>query len=95
MKMELSRAEGAFDYTDRGDARLFGELPGRVLVTFEQGIEDKLKRRANEKTLNFAVLGNMEPGGLQIVDKSSGSYEWPLDALQSAYEGSIPSLMAH
>ncbi len=88
----------AFNYTSRADARLFGELPGRVLVSLanEPGSK-RLEARAREMGLGFVSnLGeSTEPGVLRVVDTNESVHEWTLSELQSAYERSIPSLMAH
>lgn len=96
--LELDLSADAFAYSDRADARMFGELPGRVLVTLaNERDSQQLQERAGELGLNFNPnLGRfMEPDGLRVVDTNGSSYEWPLSELQSAYERSIPALMVH
>jgi len=88
----------SFEYTKRADARLFGELPGRVLVVLANDPDSsKMQVRAAELGLGFiSMLGNTtEQEVLRVVDANSSVYEWSLSELQSAYERSIPSLMVH
>jgi phosphoribosylformylglycinamidine synthase len=96
--LELHLEGEPFEYSKRADARLFGELPGRVLVTLANDPDCKrLEARAKELGLGFVSnLGKtMEPAVLRVVDTNGDTHEWMLSELQSAYERSIPLLMTH
>ncbi|MEA2554032.1 MAG: phosphoribosylformylglycinamidine synthase subunit PurL, partial [Fimbriimonadaceae bacterium] len=98
LELDLSNAQEAFDYTERADARLFGELPGRVLVLLaNEPDSQKIQNLAKERGIGFIpVIGRTrEPDSLRVVDTNGSAHEWALSELQSAYERSIPSLMVH
>ena len=88
----------AFDYSKRTDSKMFGELPGRVLVTLANDrVSKTLAERAEAIGLRFTsnLADSVEPTALRVVDTDGRTHEWTLSELQSAYERSIPSLMTH
>jgi len=87
-----------FAYTTRSDARLFGELPGRVLVTLANERDSaELALSAEAAGLRFTsnLASSVEPSVFRVVDTDGSVQDWTLSELQSAYEQSIPSLMTH
>jgi phosphoribosylformylglycinamidine synthase len=96
--LQVNVAGESFDYAKRSDARFFGELPGRVLVTLANDPDcERLRAKAEALGLGFTsnLAESVEPSVFRVIDTDGRVYEWPLSELQSAYEGSIPSLMAH
>jgi phosphoribosylformylglycinamidine synthase len=96
--MHVTLTGDAFNYSSRADARMFGELPGRVLVTLANDRDSqKLAERAEALGLRFTsnLASAVEPCEFRVVDSSGDMHEWTLSELQSAYERSIPSLMTH
>jgi phosphoribosylformylglycinamidine synthase len=63
-------------------ARLFGELPPRIVVSVVPGDLEILQALAVESDVACAVIGRVAGGGLRIL----GRDEIPIDALRRAYE---------
>ncbi len=86
----------AFQGATRTDAKLFGEVPGRVLVGFDPKDEAAIRSKLPEG-LRFAVLGAYDAGttDVTVCDGGKAVLTVGVDALKAAYEGAIPSLMAH
>lgn len=96
--LQVTLTGSDFNYSARADARLFGELPGRVLVTLANDLDSaKLAERAEALGLRFTsnLASSVEPSEFRVVDTDGSMHEWTLSELQSAYEQSIPSLMTH
>jgi phosphoribosylformylglycinamidine synthase len=81
-----------FDYSSRTDAKLFGELPGRVLVCIPEGSDAQaLQEAAAGKGLQFAVVGSYEASQQSLRIGSVLNVE--IGELRAAYEGAIPAIM--
>ena len=96
--LEVTISGGGFNPDARADSRLFGELPGRVLVTLANDPDSKkLAQRAEALGLGFTsnLARTVEASVFRVADLDGGLHEWMLSELQSSYEGSIPSLMSH
>jgi phosphoribosylformylglycinamidine synthase II len=96
--LQVTLTGEAFDYSARADARLFGELPGRVLVTLANDLDSqKLIEKAEALGLRFTsnLASSLEPYEFRVVDSDGKVHEWALTELQSSYERSIPLLMIH
>jgi phosphoribosylformylglycinamidine synthase subunit PurL len=72
----------------RLDAKLFGEVPGRVLVTSDK--REALQQIADQKGLGLQRIGRFGEG----IELVIGEHRWRVEDLVEAYEGAIPSAMA-
>ena len=70
----------------RPDAVLFGEVPGRVIVTVKDLKAAQAAAKESELTLKYLA----SVGGSSI---SIGEYSISLEAAQLAYETAIPTAM--
>ena len=76
----------------RHDAIVFGEAPGRVIVSSDQ--PHRLKGAAKEAGLGFMLVG--KTAGREVCLKVGDELlTWTLDELRDAYEGAIPRAMKH
>ena len=76
----------------RDEARLFGEIPGRVLVSTKSVL--KLEQLADKYSLNLMPVGHVGSGeGLQIA-LGDVKLSWTKRELEDAFEGSISRVMA-
>ncbi len=74
-------------------AVLFGEAPGRVLVSYPPDGKAAIERACSEAMLDFAEIGEMR-GDRLALELQERSYSWSLDDLAYAFERSIPEAMA-
>lgn len=85
----------AFTYTSRRDAKLFGELPGRVVVACQPGNESTILDKAKTAGLKAQIVGTFGKG-TQLTIKASGKTDtWNLAELRDAFESTISSVLAH
>lgn len=87
-------------FTQRMDARLFGELPGRVLVgvsneALRSGTVDELWDLAEELHLSLHCVGTYDFSyrKLQILSPSRVLIERSVEELRQVYESAIPRIM--
>jgi len=73
--------------------RLFGEIPGRVLIAYDEASREGLARAAHSAGLEFQELGSAGPVGGVLKIEELG--EFAISELKAAYEGAIPRLMEH
>ena len=74
----------------RQDSLLFGEVPGRVLIGMTE--EDSgIRESAERHGLTFEAIGTWSRRASTLTINETS---WTLDHLRSAYENSIPSIMA-
>jgi phosphoribosylformylglycinamidine synthase subunit PurL len=89
--MDLNLSGEAFGYTQRDDAKLFGELPGRVLVAMPSGEnEQSVSQLAKAHGLSYQRLGRV--GGTSLVLKIGEREAVSVDVeeARAVYEGAIP-----
>jgi len=88
-----ARLEGeAFHYSERSDAVLFGEIPGRVIV----GVKDSAALAAAAKSagIDMVSIGNYGHNGRSVhLSWENGVLEALVSDLAEAYEGAIPQIM--
>ncbi|HWD37228.1 MAG TPA: phosphoribosylformylglycinamidine synthase subunit PurL [Fimbriimonas sp.] len=73
-------------------AELFGEIPGRVLVSTDRA--EDLTQLADWHDIRIERVGRLSTDpDLEISTSSGTSFEWSLEELRETYEGSIPSIM--
>lgn len=75
----------------RHDVAMFGEVPGRVVIAFEQDQEGGLKALSERAGLSFESIGHAEPGSRVL--SIDGILTVGIEELAAAYEGAIPKLM--
>ncbi len=88
-------------FTQRMDARLFGELPGRVLFgvsndAMRHAVMDRIWSIAEELHLALHCIGTYDYTNLkvQMLSPSRVLLEKSVQDLRSAYESAIPTLMS-
>lgn len=99
---ESDRNPGPFAFSDRVDALLFGETPGRVLVALpahadEEGALQLLTASAEAMGLRVALIGEFGEVGRAFRIVLNGSEVLWLDVheMRIAFEGAIESHVAH
>ncbi len=97
---EAETGVDAWAFSSRADARLFGEMPGRVLVGIsesatKQNLTDKLCLLAAELGLTAHCVGvyDYAQHSIRIVTPSAPVVDMPLESARRAYFDAIPSLM--
>ena len=83
----------AFVYSSRTDARLFGELPGYVLVSSTPEREQALKGVCEQFNLSIQKVGSIEAGDHLSVKVGGSMISWPIAGLRSAFEDAIPLVL--
>jgi phosphoribosylformylglycinamidine synthase len=83
-----------FVYSERIDALLFGELPGRVIVSVAANRESKVREICRERGLEICDIGHIDGSQRLAIMLSEREFEWTISELKNAYEGSIPAAMA-
>lgn len=73
--------------------RLFGEIPGRVLIAYDEASREEVERAALSAGLEFEELGSAgQPGGVLNIGELGAI---AVSELKAAFEGAIPRLMEH
>ncbi|MBL1149576.1 MAG: phosphoribosylformylglycinamidine synthase subunit PurL [Armatimonadetes bacterium] len=93
-------AHGPWSYSDRTDAKLFGEMPGRVLLAMgreaiaSRGAE-RLAALAEDLHVGLLCVGTFSQSfrTFQVVTPSRPLINLDLERLGNAYFGAIPKLM--
>ena len=87
-------------FSSRNDARLFGEMPGRVLIgvsneTHKSGRIEELFRLANENQLSLQCLGTFDNANRRfiIVTPSLPLVDLALEEMRKSYFDSIANIM--
>ena len=75
----------------RTDGRMFGEIPGRVIIAFDAEQESALANIAERAGLSFESIGHADPGSRVLT--ISGVLTIGVGELKRAYEDAIPKLM--
>ena len=83
-----------FVYSERIDARLFGELPGRVIVSVPASRESEIREVCRERGLNVNSFGRIDDSQRLAIMLDEKEFEWTISELKNAYDGSIPAAMA-
>ncbi len=82
------------DAVGRLEARLFGEIPGRVAVTATD--ENALRELARRHGLSLHRLGRVEgERGLRLRLSHGELLDWSINELDARYEGAISNVMRH
>ena len=76
----------------RNDANLFGEVPGRVLVTAQS--VTAIQELAAEYGLQAYPVGHIGHGEGLAIHIGDQTIRWTKDELENAFEGAIPNVMA-
>ena len=71
---------------------LFGEIPGRVLVTSSDMV--RLKELAGDQ-LSIEPVGSVAEGDGLVIDLGSTTFVWSGDELNKAYRSTLPELLKH
>lgn len=79
----------AQSFASRDDARVFGEVPGQVLIAAQTRLEE-LPELAASLGLSFEWVGEFDSESSTL---RLGKHEWNLKDLRSAYEGAIDALL--
>ena len=97
---ELEKEFDPWTFSRRTDARLFGEVPGRVLVGVSEekhklGVIEKVQRICLENGLNLHCLGLFDKTrpDLAFVSPSGVILSRKVTDLRSVYEAALPSVM--
>lgn len=91
-RIDLNLQGDAFEAMQRIDAVLFGEVPGRVLVSIPDSLSwQALTSAAEKRGLRLDALGSYDSArtGLAV-----NGVEWTAQEMRDAFEGSIPRIMA-
>lgn len=98
--IDAERERDPWEFSNRTDARLFGELPGRVLVAvsaerMKQGAVTRLAIIASENDLRINCIGTFDGSGktLELLSSSHAIASVQVDAMREAYQNSIPEVM--
>jgi phosphoribosylformylglycinamidine synthase II len=83
----------AFVYSHRTDGKLFGEIPGRVLITSEK--ESNVAQDANSRGLSAVRIGEIDDCKALSIRVDGKNYRWDIAAMAEKYERSIPQAIAH
>jgi phosphoribosylformylglycinamidine synthase subunit PurL len=83
VKADIPQTDGL----TRLDAQLFGEVPGRVLVTSDDA--ELAQELADRFDLDFQRVGTLNDSGVVEI----GPLSWSVEELRDAYENAIPRLM--
>lgn len=83
-----------FVYSSRVDARLFGELPGRVVVAVDEQSIEEVEKVCAAKSLAVQRIGEVLDNPNLTVRIDGETYHWPVNDLVSAYEKAIPDALA-
>jgi phosphoribosylformylglycinamidine synthase subunit PurL len=95
LRVEIETTGAAFSYSSRASGRLFGEIPGRVILGLGPASEAAVRALASRHGLRFEIIGRFDAGeSLEIHDGGDSLHENLAD-LRAAHEGAIPSLMKH
>jgi len=91
--IEVDLSGPAFEYSARTDAKLYGELPGRVVVA----VSDSEKAIANAKAQGLAAqpLGRIVGNDNLIVKVNAKTLTWNIAKLCESYELAIPTALSH
>jgi phosphoribosylformylglycinamidine synthase len=96
--IDVARVDDPWLYSKRMDARLFGEIPGRVLLgisTEKMKNIDRLGELARSLGLFLHPIGTFDSSVryLQFMNPGGSVLKVSVDEIANAYEGAIPSLM--
>jgi hypothetical protein len=102
IKIGIASEDDPFEYSDRIDAILFGETPGRVVVSLppraeEEGAWSLLSASAEAMGLRVAKIGYFgEPGdGLTVAIDGNVKIQVGRDGLKGVFDGAIEKHLAH
>ncbi|MBC8063355.1 MAG: phosphoribosylformylglycinamidine synthase subunit PurL [Chlorobia bacterium] len=84
----------AFVYSERPDAIMFGELPGRIIVCVRVSLVQQVSELAKSKQLLVQNLGKASEGDGLSIKVAGFIHEWSTIELTNAFEGSIPNALA-
>ncbi|MEO7453700.1 MAG: AIR synthase related protein, partial [Fimbriimonadales bacterium] len=97
---ELEKQDDPWTFSRRTDARLFGELPGRVLIGVDEekhraGVIKEVAQICAENGLNLHCLGLFDPArkDISFVSPSGVILSRSLAELAITYESAIPKIM--
>lgn len=90
--MNIASTGKAFEYSERIDAKLFGEVPGRVIVCCESaGLLSRVESTAARFSVSCERIGSYDAGLKSFTIE--GVCEASVEELEQAYEGAIPAIM--
>jgi hypothetical protein len=97
---ELEKQDDPWTFSRRMDARLFGEIPGRVLVGISEdkqkaGAIERIQQVCSENNLNLHCLGLFDHSRteLSFVSPSGVTLTRNVSELHDIYETAIPTAM--
>ncbi|MBN9500752.1 MAG: phosphoribosylformylglycinamidine synthase subunit PurL [Armatimonadetes bacterium] len=93
--IEVELNGSGFVYSERVDAKLFGELPGRVVVSVKAGQEDAVVLMAKSFGLAAQRLGKMSASGSLSIRVGDQSCSWSVSQLQEVFNTSIEKVVTH
>lgn len=78
-----------FAYSVRTDAKLFGELPGRVVVGVREEFVEDVMRNATANGLNAKTIGMVGDGSDLVIEADENTYRWPVSTLVKTFENAL------
>jgi phosphoribosylformylglycinamidine synthase len=97
---ELEKQHDPWTFSRRTDARLFGEIPGRVLIGIseekhKEGAVEKVQQICAENNLNLHCLGLFDQARAEVsfVSPSGVILSRKVKDLRDIYEKAIPAIM--
>jgi len=92
-RVDLDAVTGTAQASARHDVALFGEVPGRVVVSIGATDVSALLRRCDSGGVSCALLGTVKGDALQL-QLGAEHVEVALVALRDAFEGGLPAALA-
>jgi phosphoribosylformylglycinamidine synthase len=94
MGIEATLEGDAFDYSNRCDARAFGEIPGMVVVSVPSGDYGRLKERAERLGLSTQQIGWIAETEKLTVKCAGKQFSWAVVELKSHFEQAIEAAVS-
>lgn len=92
--MNVELVGDAFVYSTRADAIMYGELPGRVIVSLNSGSIESITSQVESVGLRIQPLGSIGDGTSVQMKLEKDEVVWSIEELRSAYETAIPLALA-
>jgi phosphoribosylformylglycinamidine synthase subunit PurL len=78
-----------FSFSDRIDAKLFGELPGRVIVGVHEEFVEDVMAFAMSNGLDARTIGMVEDGSELVIEADQNTYRWPIGTLVKTFDNAL------